>query len=122
VHGSHRIKYRPMTITERYVVGQALGTKPPGQAAQVMAAALGKHIKDWDVCHSNGGTMPVNSNSMAMLKPNLVERFYAIVSGRDGGDPDPNEQTDTSQADLELQAILEDKSVAELKEEGGVKN
>lgn len=122
VHGAHRIKYRPLTHHERFVVGNALGTKPPAQASQVLAATLAKQIKDWDVCAANGGTLPVNASSMAMLKPNLIERFYAIVSGRDGGDPDPDAAPDSDALDKELQAILEDRLAADVQAEGDLKN
>jgi hypothetical protein len=74
------------------------------------------------VCAAGGGTLPITPANVALLKPNLVERFYNIVSGREGGDPDPNAAPDGEAMDTELQAILEGRSPAELKEEGAVKN
>jgi len=122
IHGAHRIKYRPMTHSDRYVMGNALGTKSPGQASELIATKLTKHLKDWDVRAADGAKLPITPANAARLKPNLLERFYAIVSGRDGGDPDPTDKPDSDAMDAELQAILEGRPACEVQEEANVKN
>lgn len=122
VFNAQTIRYRPLTHTERYVIGNALGTKSPAEASKLLIATLAKHLKEWDVCVADGGTLPINAESVAKLKPELAERFYAIVTGRFGGDQNPNEASSGSAADDELKAIMEDRTVGEVREEAHVKN
>lgn len=122
IHGAHRIRYRPLTHSERYVVGNALSTKPPVEASQILYATLASKIKEWDVCAASGATLPITSANVAILKPNLTERLYSIVSGHDGGDQDPDAKPEGDKMDAALQAILEGKTAGEVQEEAAVKN
>ena len=122
VHGEHRIKYRPMLHQERYVVGSAVASKTPAESSQLVASSVAKFVKQWDVQDSKGIVLPIDSANCARLKPSLLERFYGIVSGREGGDPDPESAPKNEALDAQLAAIMEDRSIGQVKEETDLKN
>lgn len=122
IHGEHRIKFRPLLHEERYSYGEALGKKSPREASQFMCSVLAKHLKGWDVKNVNGDELPVVAESVRILRPDLLEKFYAIVSGRAAGDADPNVPLPASDLDNEAQALLEGRAVGNVREENDLKN
>ena len=65
---------------------------------------------------------PVVAESVRILRPDLLEKFYAIVSGRAAGDADPNVPLPASDLDNEAQALLEGRAVGNVREENDLKN
>lgn len=122
IHGEHRFKYRPVLHADRYVYTDEFARKTPREAARLMYAILAKHIKSWDVKLPNGDAAPLNVDTMRLVVPNLIERFYAIVVGRVASDANPNGMTDTEEADAELKALLEGTDIGIEREAAAGKN
>lgn len=122
IHGEHRVRYRPMTHQQRYVIGSGVRGKSAAESSNLVASAVAGQIVEWDVRDAGGQLHPITPSGAARLKPMLLERLYAIVSGSDSGDVDPNSAADDDALDLELQAVLAGRQVGELREEADAKN
>ena len=122
IHGEHRFKYRPILHADRYVYTDEFGKKTPREAARLMYAILAKHIKSWDVKLPGGDTAPLNVETMRLVVPNLIERFYAIVAGRVPSDVNPDAVPDTDETDAELKALLEGTDIGNAREAATGKN
>lgn len=78
-----RIRFRPMRHGLRNDVEAKitlhLQRGEGDRAAQLMRAAIDKHLIDWDIEHE-GEPVQKNMGNLEMLEPNLLERLYNTVS------------------------------------------
>ena len=124
IHHAQRIEYRPMVHKQRYIVGHAIGTaKTPGASSDYICERIAEHVKAWDVVDKNGQAVPITLEEVVWLKAELIESMYSIISGRSGGDPDPDETTpEKSAIEAEFESLRTGKTIGQVKEETDLKN
>lgn len=122
LYAAARFKFRPMLHAERTAFQVKLGRVPDEQISEVMAVAISNYVKEWDLKDGAGNTVPLKVESIRKIQPALFERIYAVLIGRDGGDPDPNQPATPDETKVSLQSILEGLPVGEAREIHDVKN
>lgn len=126
IHGSVSFAFRPMTHEQRSVVYTQVA-KGGGDASKAVVASVARFIVSWDLCWDDGKEAAVTAENVARLRPALIDRLHDIVSGYAAGDTDPNQVTGErvagiAHADAEFRALMEGRSVAEVKEAEAAKN
>ena len=113
LHNAVRIKYRPTPVSDRALLIDVSRQVDEKRFAKHMAEWIAKHIVSWDlkVRNADGITepMPIETKTILSVKPQLWLRLVNIVCwGTDGGDTDPNwtDEESMSDAERELQAVL----------------
>ena len=105
-HGAVRFIYRPFGVLPReaLVRGQR-GAK----YEEVCAEAIRLRVLEWDVRHPiNGQAIAIETPQILQLHPRIFTRMVKIITGDEGGDPDPGRDDSeiAADAEVELQAIL----------------
>lgn len=112
LHGALSFRYRPMLAEQRDAVDEELIRKKAREGSQLLAAALHKHLVDWDLANAAGTTAPISLENIRRLRPALFDKLYHIVSGRKASDADPS-ATARDEADY-VSRLLESAGSGEL--------
>lgn len=91
IHGPVRFEFRPFTYEQNVKMYQGFTALDPDKQIDRVSRALAKQIVSWDVKNPKGG-QPIPCNQPASYRraaPSFVRRLLDVVSGADGGDPDP---------------------------------
>lgn len=96
-HDALAFTYRPMLPEERDAVEEVLAIRPAREGSQVVAAAVAHALFEWDLRDVNGCPVPVGLDLVRRLRPTLLDKLYAVVSGREAGDPPPKQTTTEDQ-------------------------
>lgn len=109
VHEEIRFEFRP---TPPRVVRSMMNTfydKPADTQSDIIEGTLAKSIVSWDLKAPGGeDTLTVSIENFRKIKKELLDRFFMIVNGYDGGDLDPNlrhEQDDNTLAEYLSQTV-----------------
>ncbi len=125
VHGEFRFTYRPMLVEERALLySDAVERLPEDAKLKKRAAAVVARIQSWSLRDAKEQTVPVRLETYLRFKAPLFWRVLNIVVGADAGDLDPEAETAETLAaiDQRIQAAIEGRSVAELRETADAKN
>lgn len=123
LHPDVRGTFRPMLHHERYFIGGKIADKQSGpEQSRMMIEAICSFIRSWDLKGSDGKVIPREVPAAVRIKPHVVERLYMLVTGREGGDVDPNAEPAKEEADAEWKAILEQREIGPVREEIDAKN
>lgn len=125
VHGEFRFTYRPMLVEERTILySKAMEHLSDEAQLKKRAAAVVARIQSWSLLDAKGQAAPIKVETYLRLKAPLFWRVLNIVVGADAGDLDPEaEAADTlALIDQRIQAAVEGRGVAELRETADAKN
>lgn len=90
LHGEVRFKFRPMIHETREKLNESLqNSKTVLDAQKLIVGMISGRITEWSICGKDKSGLTIDANTVRRLLPRLIERFYAIISGREGGDTDP---------------------------------
>jgi hypothetical protein len=113
LHSAVRIKYRPTPVMDRALLIDVNRQVNEKRFAKHLSDWLADHIVSWDLkSQKPDGTfepMPIDTKAVLSIKPQLWLRLVNIVCwGSDGGDPDPDwtDEETVSDAERELQAVM----------------
>ena len=124
LHGPLSFRYRPMLAEQRDAVDEELIRKKAREGNQLLAAALHKHLVDWDLTDAGGQAAPISLENIRRLRPALFDKLYHIVSGRKSSDADP-QATARDESDY-VSRLLETagagQSPGEVREQADAKN
>jgi len=129
LHPAVRLKFRPMIWEEREALAGHLGTKSEADFAKIASDRIAKRIKSWDLTADSDKPeerkpLEITAFNVRTRQPELFWRLYLIVTGRDGGDVDP--QTGPKEynesADIASLAASEGRSIQDIAQEYNEKN
>jgi hypothetical protein len=115
-------------MQDRAVITQHVAqAQDPRKQEEVAAAAIASYVKAWDVDKAEGGkriAVEIEASEVLRLQPLLLNRLYRIVTGMDGGDADPTEESSEvdERAAQELDRALGGQSPPVERERAEVKN
>jgi hypothetical protein len=124
LHPEVRFVYRPMLADARDTLARASSGKQPSEYYKILSAAMASRIVSWSVASPDGKPLPVNAATALALRPRLFDRLYAIICGDLPSDIDPkaSPQAKNEEAEAALQAAIDGRSVAQIKQEADAKN
>lgn len=124
VHPALRFKFRPMLAEDRDTINDALGRMDVAASHKAVVGAMATRIVSWSATKADGTALPVDATSIRALRPRLFDRLYSIISGREGGDSDPEQAAANYRADADaaLQAAIEGRRPADAREAIDEKN
>lgn len=104
LHPAVRFVFRPMLIQNvRVVARQILATTDARRQEEIAALAIQAQVVEWDLHKFSGELVPLTDiKEVLRIQPAILNRMYSIVSGEDGGDPDP--RLERSQDDIQATA------------------
>lgn len=113
LHTAARFTYRPTSVQDRALLIDVNRQVDEKRFSTHLSDWIASHIVTWDLTKKakDGVSIPLEITSQAVmsLKPQLWLRLVNIVCwGSDGGDPDPEwtDEETMSDAERELQAVL----------------
>lgn len=98
-HDALAFAFRPMLPEERDAVEETLATRPARQGSQMVAAAVTHALVEWDLRDENGCPVAVGLDYVRRLRPVLLDKLYAVISGREASDP-PTRQAVSEEKDF----------------------
>ncbi len=117
-----RFQFRPLTFAERDAVASSITGKSPSESAEMFCKAVVAHVTKWDAVEDNKA-LPIDLETVRLMRPNLVDRLYNIISGRLCGDYDKEApQAPQEKMDSALKSALYGKPPGQVKEERAEKN
>jgi len=119
-----RFTYRPMRVDDRDTLARASSGKKPSECCKILSAAMANRIASWSVTNAAGLRLPVDAAAILTLRPRLFDRLYMIISGESSSDIDPTAapQAKNEEAEAALQAAIEGRPAAQIKQEADAKN
>lgn len=85
-----KFTYRPMLDEEVSAVIHRVGDKRAAGhfsvATGIKAAAIVRHLKEWDETDEAGNPVPITGDHVRRLPPPLLGRLFDVISGFDPGD------------------------------------
>lgn len=100
-------QYRPCTAAQAEVVlGKTRRESDDNSNATFMAQVISKHILDWDI-EGNNGKLPIKPETIRCLQSQVFQRMFSIVLGLAAGDLKEGEKTDSSDDEMDYNAIFE---------------
>jgi hypothetical protein len=119
-----RFVYRPMRVDERDTLARASSGKQPSEYCKILAAAMASRIVSWDLNAADGNALAVCAATAFTLRPRLFDRLYGIICGDSPSDIDPKAapQARNEEAEAALQAAIEGRPAAQVKQEADAKN
>ncbi len=87
-----RFKYRPMLVQERQAFLEESTRHKPEENNRRSADLCVGRILSWNLAFPPGfgeGIVPITSDNVMRLQPELFEKLLGIVMGLDGGHADP---------------------------------
>lgn len=100
VHNAVRISFRPTYVTDRALLVEANRKLDEKKFAVHLSDWAAKHLVSWSIQEKVGGQlvpMPITTENILKLKPQLWSRLTTIVCWGDGGDQDPEATEDTTE-------------------------
>jgi hypothetical protein len=124
LHPEVRFVYRPMLADARDTLARASSGKQPSEYYKILSAAMASRIVSWSVAGMDGKPLPVNAATALTLRPRLFDRLYSIICGDSPSDIDPkaSPQAKNEEAEAALQAAIDGRPVAQIKQEADAKN
>ncbi len=117
-----RFEYRPMTHAERDAVATSILGKSPSQVSEMFCKAVASHLTKWDAVE-DAKVLPIDIETLGMIRPAMFDRLYNIISGTKCGDFDPDAPASPQETmDPALESALHGKPVGLVKEEQAEKN
>lgn len=102
IHNAVKFSYRPMRhvdlakLRERLAVG-------PLEGAKAIYGVLRQHVTGWDLKDDSGAVAGRSELDFAKLRPQLLDRLYAIVAGHVPSDQEPAAAPPVDSVDALLQ-------------------
>ena len=124
VHGDFRFVYRPMLVEERGPLLAVSATMKPDVFDQKCATEISRRLVSWSLTDAQGNTVQHSTPNVLRLKPKLFARVFAIVTGLEPSDADP-EWKDSQQdeaATEQFESALRGRPVGDTRQEGDAKN
>lgn len=90
-HNSLTFAYRPMLSEDRDAVEEVLAIRPAREGSQTVSAAVTHALIEWDLRDENGCPVAVGLEYVRRLRPVLLDKLYAVVSGREASDAPPKQ-------------------------------
>ena len=81
LRGSLKFSYRPMLPREVEIVNSAVRDSPAKKGSELLAAAIKKHVVDWDATDAKGEAAPLNLGNINRLPWSMFNKTYDIISG-----------------------------------------
>lgn len=91
IHPAVCFTFAPLLASERSVVAEAILKGTPLAQQEELARIVAKQLTVWDVVDAEGALQDIKQEVVARLQPELLNRFYAVLMGTDGGDVENTE-------------------------------
>jgi hypothetical protein len=119
-----RLEYRPLLVAERTDAFDASDKLTPREGQIAAAEIMANRIKWWDLKDRNGNSVPITSETLQKVKPNLFENLWALIAGVSPSAIDPTwEELDKKQhVQDRLKAIAGGTDIGAVKETQNLKN
>lgn len=105
LHGEVRFKFRPMIHETREKLNESLqNAKTILDAQKLIIGMISGRVTEWSISGKDKSLLPRDPATVRLLLPRLIERFYAIISGREGGDTDPQVSMDADMVNGDVDA------------------
>jgi hypothetical protein len=109
LHGALRFGFRPMTFEQVELAEDALGKqKTVPKRVAVVQGIIATQLTDWDAVDANGSETRHGSPAvLSKLHPLVVNRLYAILTGRQASDPLPDGERSDDEHDAYVTELFE---------------
>lgn len=115
-------RYRPLTHSQRYATQDVLAKRTGTPQSLAVHATVAKQVVEWDLVDAAGNPLPITPQTVASVKPQIVERLFSCVMGYEAGDLDASDSGAKDAFTLELEAAAAGETIGAHREAVNEKN
>lgn len=93
LYGPVRFSFRPMLAEDRADYVERSSRLRPREQTLRAAEVIEHHVLEWDIRDGRDHVVPITSQNILRLHPNLFNRMLWVVTGTEPWDLDPQQPT-----------------------------